>query len=197
MEFLTWLENTSFATWERESLSLFAYPFILVLHTVGLGFLVGTSAGICLRILGVASGLPLAPMEKYYRVLWVGFWVNAASGVLLLPTAAVNFFTAEWIFYVKLGAIAVAMVTTAMIRREVFLRTNPDAAPLSAKAKILARTTLGLWGLAIVAGRLMAYPNFVELSAGRAFIIITVVVLAVGAIVRPLLFQRGALRHAV
>ncbi len=196
MEFLMWLENSSFAVWERESLSLFAYPFFLVLHTIGLAFLVGVSAGICLRILGVASRLPLAPMERYYGLLWLGFWVNALSGVVLLPTAAVNFLTVEWIFYIKLGAIAVAMASMAMIRREVFLRGNADAAPLSAKARTLARTALGFWALAILSGRLMAYSNFVTLSSAGAFIVLTIVVLAVGLLARPGSRARRQLRHA-
>ena len=63
MEYLVWLEATALSTWLRESVSLLAFPFVLVLHTVGMGFLAGANAAIDLRILGVAAGVPLRPMD--------------------------------------------------------------------------------------------------------------------------------------
>lgn len=173
MTFLEWLENTGFATWERESLSLLAYPLFLYLHTVGLAFLVGTSAAVSMRILGVARALPLAPMDRYFRVIWFGFWVNALSGLILLPTDAVKFLTLPT-FYIKLGAIACAVVTLRMLRREVF-HSNPDTRPLSPRGKTLARTSLAFWLLAISAGRLMAYETFVQWATVRAFLVVVVV----------------------
>ena len=76
MSFLLSLENSAFGTWVRESSSLWAYPAILFLHTLGLGFLVGLNAAIDLRILGVARKMPLAPLEKFFRSCGVAFWVN-------------------------------------------------------------------------------------------------------------------------
>src|SRR5919204_1705110 len=105
MDFLARLEATSFATWVRESSSLWAYPAILFLHTVGLGFLVGTNVVIALRLLGCASRLPIAPMERFYRVMWLGFWINAASGVALLMADATTKLTNP-VFYIKMAFIA-------------------------------------------------------------------------------------------
>jgi hypothetical protein len=56
--FLIWLEATSLSTWIRDSPSVFAFPTILSLHTVGMGLVAGLSAAIALRILGVASQVP-------------------------------------------------------------------------------------------------------------------------------------------
>ena len=39
------LEATSLSTWLRESPSLWAFPFVLILHTVGLAFFVGANLG--------------------------------------------------------------------------------------------------------------------------------------------------------
>jgi hypothetical protein len=109
MEFLNRVEQTGFSTWVRESPSMFAYPMILFLHTVGLAFLVGPSVALVARVLGLAQNLPLAPMQKFYRVMWVGFWINVGSGtVLLIADAATKLI--NWDFYVKLLFIAIAII---------------------------------------------------------------------------------------
>ena len=41
MELLASLENSGFGIWLRESPSIWAYPAVLTLHTLGLGVLVG------------------------------------------------------------------------------------------------------------------------------------------------------------
>lgn len=84
MEVLNWIEQTGFSTWVCESSSIFAYPMILFLHTVGLAFLVGPSAAIVARVLGLAPSLPLAPLVKFYPIMWTGFWIDVASGMALL-----------------------------------------------------------------------------------------------------------------
>ena len=102
MSFLASIENTALAAWVRESSSLWAYPMILFMHTVGLGFLVGLNTVIDLRILGVARRLPLAPMESFYRIMYAAFWVNAASGTLLLMADATTKLTNR-VFYAKMA----------------------------------------------------------------------------------------------
>ena len=39
-----WLENSAIGVWTRESPSIWAYPTVLTLHTIGLGMLVGANA---------------------------------------------------------------------------------------------------------------------------------------------------------
>ena len=75
-----WIEGTPLSVWIREEPSLMAFPFLLVLHTVGLAFLVGANVAIDARVLGLARGVPLLSMRRYYRAMWAGFWVNAVSG---------------------------------------------------------------------------------------------------------------------
>ena len=36
MEFLNWLETLSYSTWVRESPSLWAFPALLFVHTLGM-----------------------------------------------------------------------------------------------------------------------------------------------------------------
>ena len=150
------LEQTGFCTWVRESPSVFAFAGILLLHTIGMGLVVGIIAGIDLRILGFAPALRLAPFEKFFPILWLGFWVNAVTGTILLAADATTKLT-NWDFYVKMVFIVLALVNQRMIRNRVFRDPLIDKEPASTQAKILAVTSMILWLGAITAGRLLAY----------------------------------------
>jgi hypothetical protein len=156
MQFLASLENSGFGSWVRESSSLWAYPTILFMHTVGLGFLVGLNVAIDLRILGVARKLPLAPFERFYQVMWLAFWINTLSGTALLIADATTKLTNR-VFYIKMGCIFLAVVSMVLIRRRVFRSPAIDRDALAASARALAVASLVLWAGAITAGRLMAY----------------------------------------
>ena len=80
---LAWLEGTALATWTRESPSIWAYPTILTLHTVGLGIVVGASAVIDFRLLGFAPRISLPSLSPLFRMIVWAFLLNAATGVLL------------------------------------------------------------------------------------------------------------------
>lgn len=152
-EFLRTIEQSGLAAWMRESDSFLAYPAIITLHTFGLALLVGLSAAICLRLLGVAPGIPLAPLERFFPLIWLGFWVNAVTGVMLVisyPTKALT----DPVFYVKLGFIAAAMVYMQLIRNRVFRHANPAPA---ANGKHLAAVLLLMWFGAIFAGKFIEY----------------------------------------
>jgi hypothetical protein len=156
MEFLTAIENTALATWVRESPSLLAYPLVLFLHAAGLALVVGFNTALDLRILGVGSDIPIAPMEKFFPVMVIGFWINAISGAVLLMADATMMLT-SLLFYTKLGLIFLAAINLVMLRKQVLLNPYVDKRPLPISAKILAVTSLLLWGGAITAGRLTAY----------------------------------------
>jgi len=152
--FFVWLEATSLSTWLRESPSLWAFPFVLILHTVGLAFFVGTNVAWDVRVLGFSLGIPLEALRRYFLVMWAGFWINAFSGVLLLiayPTKALT----NPLFYAKLVLIAFGVVLAFRIRREVNgLAAPADAPPM---ARMLAAVSLACWIAVIFAGRLLAY----------------------------------------
>jgi hypothetical protein len=156
---LLWLSNTAPAVWARESESIWAYPTILFLHTFGLAMLVGFTAALDFRVLGFSPQLPLAPLRRFFRFIWIGFWINAVSGTMLLIMAPAKL--ANPAFIVKMTCIAVGVVNMLWLRREVFGR-GADAGGLgefavSSLGKVLAASSLALWAAAITAGRLMAY----------------------------------------
>ena len=155
MDFLVWLSQSSFA--ESIGKSVYLYPIVLALHTVGLGFLVGTSAAIDFRILGIAPGLPLAAMERLFTVIYFGFWLNVTSGILLFVASA-DTMGANWLYWTKMLLVLAGAGTVRLIRTRVFvdphiLRANP----LPAEARNLAWASLTVWALAITAGRFTAY----------------------------------------
>jgi hypothetical protein len=152
INFTAWLENTAPSIWVREAPTLWAFPFLLIVHAWGMGFLAGINAAVDLRVLGVARRVPLPAMGKFYPVMWFGFVINTISGVMLLigyPTKALT----NPVFYLKLSFIATGMVLMVWLRRNA---VRSAEAP-SSRAKIFAVVSLFLWAGAIVAGRLLAY----------------------------------------
>jgi hypothetical protein len=153
---LIWIETTWLSVWVRESISVFAFPTVLAMHTIGMGFVAGVNGLIGLRILGIAPSVPLLELRRFLPVMWAGFWLNAASGVVLLigyPTKAVT----NPVFYLKLLFIALAMVTLSKIRKFVFENPKLDWGAIPPKGRYLAAASLFCWSGAIFAGRLLAY----------------------------------------
>jgi hypothetical protein len=157
VEFLAQIEATTFATWVREAPTLWAYPTVLFLHTVGLGFLVGANVAIDLRLLGVARHLPLAPMEKLFPIMWSGFWINAASGTALLMADATTKLTNP-VFSIKMVFVVLGVLNMAWMKRRLFRDpATLDVWPVHPRARFVAVTSLVLWVLATTTGRLMGY----------------------------------------
>jgi hypothetical protein len=153
--FLIWLESTAFSTWVRESPSVFAFPAVLSAHTIGMGVVAGVNGAIALRILGVASNVPIKEMRRFLPVMWIGFWLNAVSGVALLigyPTKALT----NPVFYLKLGFIALGLLMVNAVRRRVLSEAS-SGQPSLRRARMFAVLSVACWVGAITAGRLLAY----------------------------------------
>ena len=150
------IEASGLSTWIRDSPSLLGFWFILAVHALGMTFLVGGSAVIDLRILGVARDLPLAPLKKLYGIIWAGFWLQAVSGTLLLIASPTKSLT-NLDFYLKILLIALAVAAMQMLKKRVFGDSSLSDADRVAKARPLAAWSLIFWAGAVVAGRLLAY----------------------------------------
>jgi len=151
--FFLWLEATPLSQWITQSTSVLAFPSILSAHAIGMGLAAGINAMIALHILGVARGVPSRELARFVPFMWFGFWLNFASGVLLLigyPTKALT----NPVFYLKLTLIAAAMGLYVLIRRRLF-----DTADVidNRALRFLAGASLACWAGAITAGRLLAY----------------------------------------
>ena len=155
--FLRAIEESPISTWIRDSPSPFAYWFILTIHAIGMGVLVGASTVLDLRLLGVAPDVPIAPLRRLYPIMWVGFWIQVASGLLLViafPTKALT----NPVFYTKLGLIGFAMVMMLMLKKRVFNDPSvTDDEGMARKGRRLATWSLICWVAAMTAGRFLAY----------------------------------------
>ena len=158
MEFLLRIEQSDLTQWIRGTESIFGYPGVLLLHTIGMGVVVGISACIDLRILGFAPALRLSGMAKFLPTLWLGFWLSTITGLILLAIDLTKKLGSPD-FYIKMACIALAVVTLRMLKEQVFGEPSADDRPPSGKARILALTSLAGWLGAIVSGRLLAYVS--------------------------------------
>jgi hypothetical protein len=178
METLQALEASRFAMFVKESST--AYTAFLAFHTIGLAFLVGISGGTALRILGVARNLPLAPMEDFFPLMYAGFWINAVTGVVLLSLYPTKYVT-DATMYIKLGAVALAMITLRRLHVHVFRAgASLDTTAGAKKAKALAGALLAFWLIAITAGRVTAYEVPTKIQTAAAVLIATAVMLLGG-----------------
>jgi hypothetical protein len=157
MELLGRLEASGFATWVRESGSLWAYPLILTLHTVGLSFLVGAKAVLDLRLLGFGRGISFGALGPLFSMMWIGFIVNAASGVALFAADA-TVKARQGVFWIKLALIGLGIVNIRSMRALLARETaSLEVGIVPSRGRLLALASLAIWAAAITAGRLMAY----------------------------------------
>jgi hypothetical protein len=153
--FLNTVERSGLSTWIRESESAFAYYFVLVIHNIGLALLVGACGVLGARLLGFVPDLPIAPLRRFFRFVWAGFWLNVVSGVFLLiayPTKALT----NPVFYVKLVLIGFGV----WLLRRIEQQLSTDAAArdvVPAATRSLTLWMLGLWLGVLTAGRALAY----------------------------------------
>ena len=177
-EILEAIENSGFATFVRETPSVLGYSTVLAFHTFGMAFLVGLSGVIALRVLGVVRVLPLAPLEAFIPLIIAGFWLNAATGVVL-TTLAARSLMANPDFYIKLIAIVAAIVCLRRMKKYAFSgAVAGDGASAQNPGKLWAGAMLTCWAVAILAGRLTAYTDSVRRESAVAVVIAVVALIA-------------------
>jgi len=148
------LQDSAFTDWFLGSDSIWTYPTVLTLHTVGMAMLVGASVVVALRMLNVGGAIPLARLLPLYRIIWLGFVINLMSGLVLFVTEAADR-AVDPVFYVKLASIGFALWIGVAMKRRVLAAAPGTPAPRTGQRMAVA--SLSLWTVAIVAGRLMAY----------------------------------------
>ena len=153
VELLTLLEENALSVFIREFPSVFGFPTILFLHTLGLAMVAGVSIAIDLWILrGPAASVALN-LLGLARTMWLGFGINLLSGVALLLAYPAKALT-NWVFYFKMGLVLLAVWVAARINREL---AAPAGRAAAFDARRWAIASLLLWSGAIVTGRLLAY----------------------------------------
>lgn len=154
--FGTWLETTRIS-WAMTHYA-WIWPACETLHFIGLAMLIGTVWIIDLRMLGVAKGLPMAPMQRLIGWGVAGFIINMVTGVLFLAGKPFQYignigFTLKMIF-IALAGVNVLVFYLIVYRRVENLGPGEDA-PLA--AKIVAAASLILWLGVMSFGRSLPY----------------------------------------
>lgn len=161
MDFLAWLQSTRLAALVAET--LWGYPLLETFHALGMAMLIGSLGLINLRVLGYKPQLPLLGTRDLLPLAWLGFTINAVSGLALFTSDAVYFFS-SYTFRIKLVLILLGGINAMLLGHKVF--REPAAADgkgashavvPSVGAKWIAATSLIFWFGAAIAGRLIAY----------------------------------------
>ena len=152
---LEWIETTQLGLWLRESPSVWAFPTVLTLHTVGLAVLIGASWVLDLRLLGVGRQVPLTAFRWVFPTIAAGLIVNLLTGVLLFIKNAATWGVALP-FFIKM-ALVVASVATLLPIRSLVLRSGDQQREMGGNARMLAVASILAWAAAVTAGRLLAY----------------------------------------
>jgi hypothetical protein len=108
VEVFAWIEQTPVGLWVREAPTIWAFPFVLLLHTIGLGIVAGTAVVLNAYAYRHPEQWAAHRLEPYFRFAWAGFAVNLVSGLLLLAAYPAKALT-DPVFYLKIGCVIVAM----------------------------------------------------------------------------------------
>lgn len=149
------------------------WPICEMLHFVGLALLVGITGLYDLRLLGVAKGVPLAPLHRLMPWALVGFGITAATGFIFVTGNAfkppIDLFL-NLTFQLKMLFLALAGANAAYF----YLSPVHDAveavgpgedAPRA--AKVIAATSLVLWISIIYMGRMIPWEEAILYALGR------------------------------
>jgi hypothetical protein len=166
MNWIDAIQNSAYPVWVRESPSIWAFTWILSLHAMGLAIIVGINAIVALRLLGFVPEIRPQTLRKLFPWMYVGFTINAFSGLSLLAANLDNDAHNET-FLAKLTFIALAMINMELERNKVFEDpTFMAGGAIPASARKFALLSLFLWTMAIICGRLSEYPYLIEAYLG-------------------------------
>jgi hypothetical protein len=159
-----WIETTSSS--QALAGSIWAYPVIESLHTVGVAAFLGLLLVWDLRLIGALfTRVPVT--EVWARLIsWivVGAVFMIATGVALFWAKPVY----SWghvFFRIKIAALALALANAAAFHVGIERRVvDWDLAPTPPRAARLAGViSIALWAVIVVAGRLIGYNWFPQL----------------------------------
>jgi hypothetical protein len=152
---LDWLKYTVLGQFVRDS--PWAFPALQSLHFVGMTLLVGAVAAMDLRVLGIASSLPLQSFKRLVPLALLGFAMNLFSGALFFAHDPHQYFFNPS-FRLKVLLILAAGLNALWFHSSVFSNVDGVSSnPAPALAKLAAVLSLLLWVGVITAGRFIAF----------------------------------------
>lgn len=143
-------------------------PVIQTVHILGIAVVMGSVVMIDLRVLGLAvPGQAIGEMTKRLMPwLWWALISNFVSGavfVLARPNRYFNNPVFGWKFSFLVPAVLLTLVFHLLSRRQADYWTSSQRHLLA--ARLLAILSLGLWIMVAMAGRWIAYSEYIYFPA--------------------------------
>lgn len=167
METFLWFEwlKSPLAAWFVNTYP-WAWPLCETLHFIGLALLVGAVGLLDLRLLGVAKGLPVAPLQRFIPWGIFGFVLCLITGLIFLtgstfvhPRFALSLSSVQWkLLFVFLAGINLLTFYLAGVSRAVDALGPGEDAPRS--AQVIAATSLFLWVGVMFFGRMIPFSGY-------------------------------------
>jgi hypothetical protein len=149
---LGFIENSDLSVWIREADYVFAG--LIAIHLVGTGLVAAITIALNLQILSAVPGVTGRVINQYRGIFWTGLSISVVTGVMLVISYPAKELT-NLLFYFKLLAIVLALITLRSTRKQVRMGLWDRQALV--RAKLLAVSSLLLWAFVIAAGRFLAY----------------------------------------
>jgi hypothetical protein len=161
LQICEWLEATAVGVIVRES--LWGFQTTVAIHILGLTLSVGVIVWFDLRLLGASmTGCPVSMVyRRLIPVAFVGFVLMFASGLALATAYATDAYV-NGFFRIKMAALLLAGLNALVYHRVTERRIAEwDRAPRPPRAARLAGlTSIVLWAIVILSGRMMSYTMF-------------------------------------
>jgi hypothetical protein len=151
-----------------------AWPIAESVHFIGLCLLIGTVGMFDLRLLGLATRIPIWALHRLIPIGLVGFGLNAVTGAMFLMTEPDQYIYNP-AFHIKMGFIMAAGVNALMFYVTSYREVNAPGSSLDAPraAKIIATISFSLWMGVIIAGRLLTFYRPSPCEPGAAEVLST------------------------
>jgi hypothetical protein len=135
------------------------WPLCETLHFFGMALLIGGVGILDLRMLGVAKGLPVAPLQRLIPWAVFGFVINLITGAIFVSAAPGNYntsitFRLKVLFILLAGVNVLWFYASGLARRVDALGPGEDA---PRAAKIIAAISLVLWVGVMFWGRMLPF----------------------------------------
>ncbi|MET0742043.1 MAG: hypothetical protein ABWY78_01600 [Microvirga sp.] len=161
-------EAGTFSSWLREGnfiIEPFATYYVLLgLHAIGMAAVVGICFMLTSRILGFQLSLPMTAAGRLLQLAWWGFYLNLASGILLIMAQPRREGMTP-LFWAKMAFVVLAVIAMYIIGKGL-AAVRPVANGRGGVIEVapwgirIAAVTVDLaWLLAIVSGRLVGYTQ--------------------------------------
>jgi hypothetical protein len=157
LQWLEWLEKSSWAAGIRQSLWL--YPALEIVHILGIVLLVGAAFLFDLRLLGYSRNLSVTGLSRHL-LPWSqrGLILIVPSGMLLFITNA-EALGVDPVFWTKVGLILIAGLNVFVFHRFIYkpYKSGASREKLPRIARIPAMISIAVWIAVVACGRLLAY----------------------------------------